>query len=457
MMDAKNSAHTTGRLADWGRNLISLIRDTSGNVLVITALSAPILLGMAALGFDVISWYMIKRDAQTIADNTALAATVELQRGSDVAKIKTAAAAHAAHSGFVDGTDGKITVNLPPQAGPHAGDNMFVEVIVEQQGTYLLSAAMFKEDGTTITSRAVGGLYSGGNYCVLALDTSESGAISFMGNSTAELGSCSVASNSTHNSAMILSGDTLTADIAQAVGGISYTQNAINLTYHPPREGAPPAPDPYDDLTIIPDATYTNPPCDYMDVEIPNNDTATLNPGVYCGGIKINSNATVDFNPGVYLLISGPSVKDGDFDVMTGTTLNGTDVTFLLSDDERPDIGTIRINGSANINLSAPDQGHTYGPYNGDYAGILFYVDRRSPPDNAHKFLGGATMSLQGALYAPTTELSFQGGVDIDVGCLQVIGRTVTFTGNSHVTAVREDCGALGARTVGLDLPSLFE
>jgi hypothetical protein len=166
----------------------------------------------------------------------------------------------------------------------------------------------------------------------------------------------------------------------------------------------------------------------------------------------------VDFNPGVYLLITGTSsTRLGDLDVMTGTTLNGTDVTFLLSDDERPLIGTIKINGSANINLSAPEQGHTYGPYNGDYAGVLFYVDRRSPVGNSHKFLGGAQMSLQGALYAPSTELNFQGGVDIDVGCLQVIGRKITFTGNSHVTAVREDCGALGTKTVGLDLPSLFE
>ena len=432
--------------------------DTSGNAIVIFAVTAPILLGMASLGFDVISWYMMKRNAQTIVDNSALAATLELQRGSDAATVKSAAASHAAHSGFVDGTHGKLTVNVPPLAGPHAGDNMFIEVIVEQAGTYFLSAAMFKEDATAIQSRAVGGLYSGGNYCVVALETSESGAVSFMGNSTAELGSCSVASNSTHLQGMVISGDMLTADIAQATGGINYDESSVNLTYNPPREGAPPVPDPYADLTIIPDATYTNPPCDYMEVEVPNNDTATLSPGVYCGGLKINSNATANFNPGVYLIISGPSSKDGDFDVMTGTTLNGTDVTFLLSDDERNDIGTIRINGSANINLNAPgDQGHTYGPYNGDYAGVLFYVDRRSPSNNQHNFLGGATMSLQGALYAPTTVLNFQGGVEVDVGCLQVIGRMVSFTGNSHVTAVREDCGSLGTKTVGLHIPSLFE
>ena len=156
MMDAKSGAHATGRLADWGRNLISLFRDTSGNVIIIVAVTAPILLGMAALGFDVISWYMVKRDAQTIADNAALAASVELQRGSDKAAVIKAAKDHLLHSGFVDGTDGTVTVNLPPDAGPHKGDNMFIEVIVEQAGTYLLSAAMFKEDATAIQSRAAG-------------------------------------------------------------------------------------------------------------------------------------------------------------------------------------------------------------------------------------------------------------------------------------------------------------
>jgi hypothetical protein len=448
MKDAKSGAHATGRLAEWGRNLMRLVRDTSGNAIIIVAVTAPILLGMAALGFDVISWYMIKRDAQTIADNAALAASVELQRGSDKAAVIKAAKDHMLHSGFVDGTHGKLTVNVPPLAGPHAGDNMFVEVIVEQSGTYLLSAAMFKEDAATIQSRAVGGLYSGGNYCVLALETAEQGAVSFTGNSTAELNSCSVASNSQHLQGMVISGDNLTADIAQAVGGISYDPASLTLTYDPPREGAPPVPNPYADLTVIPDPT-TKPPCDFTGYSSTDGDT--LIPGVYCNGLKVNSNDTVNFNPGVYYLTKG------DFDVMTGAVLNGTGVTIILTDDKPSDIGTFKINGSATLNLTAPDQGHSYGPYNGDYKGILVYVDGRASTGNKNYFTGGSTMNLQGAIYAPSTEINFQGGANIDVGCLQVIGRMVQFTGNSHVTAVREDCGDLGTKTVGLHLPSLFE
>ena len=441
------------RSAACGRGVLNFLRDKSGNVLVMTALTAPILLGMAALGFDVISWYMMKRNAQTIVDNAALAATLELQRGSEPADVKSAAAAHAAHSGFVDGTHGKLTVNVPPLAGPHAGDDMFVEVVVEQSGTYLLSAAMFKDDATTITSRAVGGLYSGGNYCVLALHTSVADAIRFSGSSTAELNYCSVASNSSHSQAMFLDGDSLTADIAQAVGGITYNPTDVTLTYNPPREGAPQVADPYDDLVVVPDPSTMT--CDYSGLKV--DDTRTMDPGVYCGKTDFNSKADITLNPGVYV------IYDGRLRINASAQITGTDVTFLFTGPASDAIGQLDINGGAIIDLTAPDDaGHNYGPYSGEYGGVLFFQDpTMMTTDNdwggTARFNGGAQMAMEGATYFPQSDIEFSGGIDVEVGCLQVIGRTVTFTGNSHVTATREDCGALGTKTVGTDIPSLFE
>ena len=122
---------------------------------------------------------------------------------------------------------------------------------------------------------------------------------------------------------------------------------------------------------------------------------------------------------------------------------------------------TLRMNDTS-IGSAPGDAGHTYAPYTGMYAGVLFFQDPRIRHwDNdwggVAKFNGGAQMDLEGAAYFPKSNVEFSGGVNIDVGCLQVIGETVSFTGNSHVTATRDDCGALGTKTVGAHIPSLFE
>jgi hypothetical protein len=53
------------------------------------------------------------------------------------------------------------------------------------------------------------------------------------------------------------------------------------------------------------------------------------------------------------------------------------------------------------------------------------------PTGTVFKFNGGATQYLGGAIYLPTAAVNFSGGASSSTNCTQLIGDTVTFTGNS--------------------------
>jgi hypothetical protein len=97
-------------------------------------------------------------------------------------------------------------------------------------------------------------------------------------------------------------------------------------------------------------------------------------------------------------------------------------LVFTLSNG---DYGTATINGGATVNLTAPDFGPT--------AGVVIFGDRNMPVGSTFKFNGGATQYYGGAVYVPKGQLQFSGGAGTSTSCTQIIGDTITFTGNSAV------------------------
>jgi hypothetical protein len=83
--------------------------------------------------------------------------------------------------------------------------------------------------------------------------------------------------------------------------------------------------------------------------------SATLNPGTYCNGIVL-SNSSVTLNPGLYIL-TGPS----DW---TGATVQGTGVTFFMTQGGGYSFGRFNVSASSTLTLSAPtDSSHGGIPY----------------------------------------------------------------------------------------------
>jgi hypothetical protein len=395
--------------------------------LVWVGLTLPLILGMSGLGVDATLWYMDRRVVQTVADAGAIAGAHVVAQPS--ATIQSTVASEAARNNFMAGGAKLITVNAPPLNGPNAADNGFVEVIVSRQRTLLFSR-FFKSEPTMIAARSVAGVVSSGSHCVLGLDETMDAAVEFSGTADANI-SCGVAANSSSDRAISITGNaSLTADPAQAYGDIYVAGNGELVTEHPIQSFSSRIPDPYGpdgrdlQVPVTPVACAPTGPA--------FSGTVTLDPDRYCGGLKF-TNADVTFNPGVYILDAG------DFEVGGTSTLNGVGVTFIFTATAAADIGNLKLTGGTEATLIAP------GPGSGLFAGVLFYQDQRALSFQGsnlidNKSQGGSLTDMRGAMYFPNQEIVFTGGADTGDGCLQLVGRKVTFTGNGTIANTEQAC-----------------
>jgi hypothetical protein len=147
--------------------------------------------------------------------------------------------------------------------------------------------------------------------------------------------------------------------------------------------------------------------------------TRTISPDTYCGGISING-GTVTLNPGLYVMNGGG----------TSITDLGKGVTIFNTGAVSGSGGYrgIKITGGSTATLSAPTD-----TSNGGIVGILFFEDRNVSwsavgSSQTSQITGGSNTSLVGALYFPTTTLTYSGGssltawTDIVAYQLQVTG-----------------------------------
>ena len=408
------------------------LHNCAGGTLVWFALTLPIILGTAGIGIDAVLWYMDKRILQTAVDSSVIAgALLALQDATD-AEILAAVKDEIARNDFQATPDDVIVVNVPPLSGPNAGVSGFVEVIITEARPLYFAGFVYDEP-VFIQARAVSGTSGVGSHCILALDETIDAAIEFKGTANADI-NCGVASNSQSDSAIDLNGGAvLKADSIQAFGDFAISNNASLITTKP-QPYSTRVNDPYADLEVPADS-----PCDETDYLITTG-SVTLDAGRYCGGIDIRG-ANVTFNPGVYIIDAGDFLTSGT------PTLTGTGVTFILTAATADDVGSVKFTGGTVADLTAPsDEGNPY-------AGILFYQDRDADSFLGinlvnNSFQGGTAMDLRGAIYFPSQRITFTGGSTTGDGCLQLIARQVTFSGNGNIVNGEDACEALRVKTI---------
>lgn len=396
---------------------------------MMTGLLAPVLVGFVALGTEAGFWMYKNRELQSAADSAALSAAVAVAAGNAPGRDDEARAT-AARYGFVDGAGGvTVSIRQPPTTGNYTGDATAVEVVVTERQKRLLTA-IFLDSDVDLSGRAVARPSSQGAACVLALNRVASNALSSGGTSTVTLTGCSVAVNSNSLDALSTSGGgRISADSARVVGDVSghglETVNGVTT-------GAAPVPDPYANVAM-PSASG----CDRTNFS--TNQTRTLDPGVYCGGMRLNAGADVTLRPGTYF------IDGGDLFVNGGATLSGSGVTLVFTGSGSDYAGAV-INGGATISLTAPTSGAL--------AGIAFFGDRRMPVGTSFRLNGGATQNITGAIYLPRAEVVYSGGASTGSACTQLIGDTIDFNGNADFAA---DCAGVGTRTIALQQAVLVE
>ena len=376
---------------------------------MLAAIAIVVLLGIVGLSVDVGMLWRTRRAAQTAADAAAVAGSEAM--GQNLS-ISTAAVQMTGLNGFTNGVGGvTVAVNNPPLSGTYAGNSNYVETVVTQAtNTYFLRALGYTT--INVSARAVAGGISSPN-CIYILDPSGSGAFSMTGSGTLS-SSCGIA---------IDSGG---CDALSATGSLSISASSIGVVgdYSMVGSGSI-TPTPVTHIAAVADPLlYVSAPtvgsCSYTKAKYSGSSPVSLSPGVYCDGITINGSSTVTFSAGTYVLLGGGLTVTGS------ATLSGTGVTFYNTQNSSYAYGPISFTGSATSNFSAPTTG--------SLAGILFFQDRSIPVgSDSSTIVGSGSSSWDGALYFPTTALSYTGSSS-GSGYTVIVAYDMSLTGSGTMT-----------------------
>lgn len=433
----------------------------TGQLVVLTALTMLILIGIAGLAVDIGVLWTARQRQQAATDAAAKAGAQEIASDNS-GNVQTAAVFDATQNGFTQGSGGvtAVTINNPPLSGPYASvsnNTDYVEAIIQRNvPAYFLSVLGFKQFG--ITTRAVAKVNRVPD-CIWVLDGSAHHSLivgwdassSYL--ATLSAPNCAIYVDSTNADPIGTHGgdNCINTDLLDVVSTTA-TSDSGCITPWPPSVNLPPINDP---LANTPAPSFNN-SCGTTATPTTVSSTTTLSPGVYCGGIMINGSAgtafTVTFQQGLYVLYGGgltvtgststttctststtscpvtstSTTSAGPSSTTTGTagncgdlnppgmtnavpsttadvTLSGSGVTFYNTGTSS---GTyafepVNINATAASTLSAPTSSS-----GGAIQGILFFSDRSVGVCSENIVYGG---TYTGTMYFPSDLLAFGG------------------------------------------------
>jgi hypothetical protein len=410
-------------------------RGERGQILAMAALLVTALLGMVGLVVDGGFLVSQKRQAQNAADSAALAAVHRIFEGQNSSVAVAAALAYAESNGYPDDAEAvEVEVYHPPSGGNHAGDAGYVEVIIRETPRSFFIHAILPGQTTVVARGVAGTIELPGLYALLVLDEDDCSAYEQIGGPHVYIYDGGAMINSGCLEAMTKSGTgTFTADGTIDVhGGYSIGGGAVSPE---PRTVPWRSPDPLADLDPpdIDDYPVRHGTCENPATQQVTN-TATLQPGVYHGGLLIEGggSATITLEPGVYYIAGGGFIKRGS------SRLQGDGVLIYVTDaacySEPPPAELsdcnytvaprkplpICLEGGGNIALTA----HTDGPYKD----LLFWQDKSVTTTFRHA--GNAHASV-GAIYVPGALLDTAGGANL--GTTQIIVKNFLARGNGDI------------------------
>jgi hypothetical protein len=494
-------------------------RRRSGNITVLFVLVVPVLVGLMGLVVDGGLVMAAQRQAQNAADAAAMAAAMDKFRGTNDATALATAQSFLASNGVSGVTlilNGGATnaINIPPQdpsstGSPFKGKANYVEVIVTRHVTTLFIQVLGVNPNQQVTARAVAGFEAvGAGEGAMLLDPTTAPGLDVSANASSNNfvrlivnGDITVNSqgggvdqygnpvtSSLNADAVKTKGTTqpvpdIVAATLLVAGGVTNIDNirpydpAFSPNFYDPNNidrpvvaRAPIAPDPLQTLATPTTATGVDPrfpdangnyQTTPQSVQVGNNQTATLQPGIYTS-IKVTG-GTVTFNPGIYVVGIGLSGGGNAIDI-NGGTVTGTGVMFYntggsynastgtwgsngynptnggadtgdggTAPPKNPgvNLGGINVNGnlngSATVNLTPySNANNANDPFNG----LLLYQRRWN---NSTAAIGGnsSNTAFSGTLYAKWANFQLSGSGNFNA---QFIVGSMAITGQATVT-----------------------
>ncbi|MET1111932.1 MAG: Tad domain-containing protein [Allosphingosinicella sp.] len=383
----------------WLRDLISSER---GNVFVVAAAVMPLLLGSAAFAVDTIQLSVWKRQLQRAADSSSIAGAYAVSLGDNTHD--------AVHRDLDKNKFPLLTQEEEIVEGARLGFTQTVRVTLTATRE-LPFMSIFTRRPTTMVADATAALVNNGEFCMVSLYDGTDAGIDVNGNSDINLG-CGMKSNCTGRECVTAGGSSsITAAPIAAVGGLDGDGNNFNQP-----------------TTLLPHSAAQKDPFAYL----PN----PAKPPAGCTGVLDENTAftsathqcflSANVSPSAVLNVPAHvdqiTIWGGDIDFKGDVNASG--ITFVMSGDNGQ-AGDLIINSQAKLNMSAPD--------NGDLKGVLFYRDRRASNIEI-KINGGADSNLTGAMYFPTSDITYAGNSTMEVKCLQMVGQKLKFRGGARIT-----------------------
>ena len=200
--------------------LKKFLKDESGQVLVLTLVSATLLMAFMALAIDVGILFRARRNMQIAADAAAVAGAMQVFYGP-AARVTNAAYAAAAANGVDHTVTGNtVQIGFPPADGPNQSCMTCVEVqVAAPNKTFFMS--MFLPGMQLVSARAVAGSPSLSNACVWLMDPTMDNALDLTGGGTISASNCGIYINSNSSNAVSTSGSGINATGISIVGNDS--------------------------------------------------------------------------------------------------------------------------------------------------------------------------------------------------------------------------------------------
>ncbi len=398
------------RALSWLRNLISSER---GNVLVVGAAVMPLLLGSAAFAVDTIQLSVWKRQLQRAADSSAIAGAYALSLSDDTHD--------AIHRDLDKNKFPVLTQEEFIAVGARFGFDRTVRVQLTAERT-LPFMSIFTQNSTTMVADATAALVNDGEFCMVSLYEGKDAGIDANGGADIELG-CGMKSNCTGTQCVTAGGSSsIQAEPIASVGGLNGDKNNF-----------------VQPTTLQPHSAKQQDPFAYLPKPAPNVTECTAggtlteatvfsankpNPCFTSANIGSNTTLTIpDF-------VESITIYGGD--ITFHGNVNANQITWVMTGPNGK-AGDLKINAQANLKMSSSTEGI--------YKGVLFYRDRRASNIEI-KINGGASSQLTGALYFPTSDITYAGHASMSVKCLQMVGQKLKFRGGAKITNECEGTGA---------------
>ena len=416
--------------------------------------TSVLLIGALGLALDGAQMYAQQQMARAAADAAAQAGMMSIYRGTNVTAPSpfgtgaTPAAftcstsdgrtpcVYARLNGFGGTTSDIVIVSFPTQVSgvSNLSTGGVATVAVSVQRTLKTGLIQFLGPSTSIVrASATAGLIGSVPDCLTVLSPAGNAALLVSNNVAVSLHNCGITVNSGAPQAFTASNNvTVQAGSIQVVGGDSLINNASVLPS--PILNAPATGDPF---ASVPAPSYSASPCQ-LNVTVANNAFATLNPGVYCGGIDVLNNSAVTFTPGTYILLGGGLIANGN------VALTGNGVTFYNTFDATHPYGPVTLINNVTATLSAPASGSLQG--------ILFFQDRNAPSGFTETFQNNSGQSITGVLYFPKSLVSLGNNGAIGHRNLAIVANTVQIMNNASLTVTIDLTEAGAPQALGIAL-----